>query len=63
MNTDLRSVDAEYRFGKPKIYLTPIELARLTIMRSRLGDTRAERAAERIATAGSSTQKGGAQSN
>ena len=63
MNTDLRSVDAEYRFGKPKIYLTPIELARLTIMRSRLGDTRAERAAERIATAGSSTQKVRAQSN
>ena len=48
MNTDLRSVDAEYRFGKPKIYLTPIEIARLTIMRSRLGDTRAERAAESI---------------
>jgi len=63
MNTDLRSVDAEYRFGKPKIYLTHIEIARLTIMRSRLGDTRAERAAEKIATAGSSTQEGGAQSN
>jgi len=63
MNTDLRSVDAEYRFGKPKIYLTPIETARLTIMRSRLGDTRAERAAERIATAESSTPKGGPRSN
>ena len=63
MNTDLRSVDAEYRFGTPKIYLTPIEIARLTIMRSRLGDTRAERAAERITTTGSSTHKGGAQSN
>ncbi len=63
MNTDLRSVDAEYRFGKPKNYLTPIEIARLTIMRSRLGDTRAERAAERIATVESSTPKGGAQSN
>jgi len=58
MNTDQRSVDAEYRFGKPKIYLTPIETARLTILRSKLGDTRAERAAERIATAGSSMQKG-----
>ncbi len=63
MNTDLRSVDAEYRFGKPKIYLTPIEIARLILLRSRLGDTRAERATERIATTGSSTQKGGAQSS
>ena len=63
MNTDLRSVDAEYRFGTPKIYLTPIAIARLTIMRSRLGDTRAERAAERITTAGPSSHKGGAQSN
>ena len=63
MDPDLRNVDAEYRFGKPKIYLTPSEIARLTIMRSRLGDTRAERAAERIATAGPSSQKGGAQSN
>jgi hypothetical protein len=63
MNTDLRSVDAEYRFGKPKIYLTLIEIARLTVMRSKLGDTRAERAAERIATAGPSSPKGGAQSN
>ena len=63
MNTDLRSVDAEYRFGTPKIYLTPIEIARLSIMRSRLGDTRTERAAERITTTGSSTQEGGAQSN
>ncbi len=40
------SVDAEYRFGRPKVYLTPHELARLTIVRSRLGDTRAEREAE-----------------
>ena len=63
MNTDLRSVDAEYRFGTPKIYLTLIEIARLTILRSKLGDTRAERAAERIATAGPSSQTGGAQSN
>jgi hypothetical protein len=45
-------VDAEYRFGQPKLYLTPIELARLIIVRSRLGDTRSERAAERIATIG-----------
>jgi hypothetical protein len=48
MNTDRRSVDADYRFGKPKIYLTPIETARLTILRSKLGDTRADRAAECI---------------
>jgi hypothetical protein len=54
MNTDLQrlsalgSVDAEYRFGRPKVYLTPHELARLTLLRSRLGDTRAEREAEPI---------------
>jgi len=47
------SVDAEYGFGHPKTYLAPLELARLTIVRSKLGDTRAERAAERI------EQKGG----
>ena len=39
-------VDAEYRFGQPKVYLAPHELARVTILRSRLGETRAERAAE-----------------
>jgi hypothetical protein len=43
----LPSLDAEYRFGLPKLYLAPHELARLTILRSKLGDTRAERAAER----------------
>ena len=48
MNSELESVDAEYHFGKPKVYLTPIETARLTIIRSRLGDTNAERAAETI---------------
>ena len=48
MSTELRSVDAEYRFGRPKIYLTPIEVARLAILRSKLGDTRTERAAEQI---------------
>ena len=41
----LRSVDAEYRFGRPKLYLAPHELARLTVLRSRLGDTQAERQA------------------
>jgi len=43
----LPSLDADYAFGRPKLYLTPRELARLTIARSRLGDTRAEREAER----------------
>ena len=42
----LASIDAEYRFGRPKLYLAPKELARLTILRSKLGDTRTERAAE-----------------
>jgi hypothetical protein len=42
----LPSLDAEYRFGRPNQYLAPHELARLTILRSKLGDTRAERAAE-----------------
>ncbi len=45
--TTLRSVDTEYRFGKPKTYLTAHELARLTILRSKLGETRDEREAER----------------
>jgi hypothetical protein len=50
MNSELGTVDAEYRFGKPKVYLTPVEIARLMIVRSRLGDTNAERAGERIAS-------------
>ena len=54
MNADLHlvsslpSVDAEYRFGHPKTYLAPHELARLTLLRSILGETSAERAAERV---------------
>jgi len=54
MNSDfvqlqaLPSLDAEYRFDRPSVYLTPRELARLTVLRSKLGDTRAERAAETI---------------
>ena len=43
------AIDADYHFGQPQVYLTPQELARLLIARSRLGDTRAERAAESIA--------------
>jgi hypothetical protein len=39
------SGDAEYRFGRPKVYLAPHELARLTVLRSGLGDTHAERMA------------------
>jgi hypothetical protein len=50
MNAELEVVDAEYRFGKPKVYLTPLEIARLMIVRSRLGDTNAERSAEHIAS-------------
>ena len=49
--SSLPSIDAEYRFGRPRVYLAPQELARLTILRSKLGDTRAERAAERLSTA------------
>jgi hypothetical protein len=44
----LPSLDTEYRFGRPKTYLTPHEVARLTIVRSTLGDTRAERVAEQV---------------
>ena len=46
----LPSIDSEYSFGRPKLYLAPHELARLTILRSKLGDTRTERAAELIPT-------------
>ena len=52
MNTDLQqiislpSIDVEYTIGRPNLYPAPKELARLTILRSELGDTRAERAAE-----------------
>jgi hypothetical protein len=48
-NSALDSLDAEYRFGIPKLYLAPHELARLTILRSRLGDTPAERIARAAA--------------
>ena len=46
--TSLPSVDVEYRFDRPHVYLSQRELARLTLLRSRLADTRAERAAERL---------------
>ena len=39
----LPSLDADYCFGRPKTYLAPHELARLTILRSILGETCAER--------------------
>lgn len=45
------SIDVEYRFGRPAVYLTPIELARLAVLRSRLGDTPAERQANAAAEA------------
>jgi hypothetical protein len=41
--TSRPSIDAEFRFGQPKLYLAPQELARLTTSRSRLGDAQAER--------------------
>ena len=44
----LPSVDAEYHFGRPQVYLTSMELARLVLVRSNLGDTQAERAQERL---------------
>jgi hypothetical protein len=44
----LSSFDAEYSFGKPKSYLTAHELASLTILRSKLGETRQEREAEAV---------------
>jgi hypothetical protein len=43
---DAPSVDSEYRFGQPKTYLTVHELARLTLLRSKLGETRLERELE-----------------
>jgi hypothetical protein len=54
----LPSIDAEYSFGRPQLYLAPKELARLTILRSKLGDTRAERAAEPIPPLSASTSSG-----
>jgi len=44
----LPSRDDEYQFGQPTVYLKPLELARLTLLRSRLGETSTERAAENI---------------
>ncbi len=52
--SSLDSIDAEYRFGRPKVYLTPRELARLTLLRSNLGDTLADRLAH---AAGSSRRR------
>ncbi len=48
--SSLPSVDAAYRFGRPKVYLAPHELARLTILRGKLGDTPAERQAAAAGT-------------
>jgi hypothetical protein len=44
-SSQLTNIDAEYRFGRPKVYLAAHELARLMILRSKLGDTPAERLA------------------
>jgi hypothetical protein len=59
MNSEAQSLDAEYRLGRPKAYLTAIEIARLVIARSKLGDTRAEREAEKIPAVGSPGLRGG----
>jgi len=45
------SLDADYRFGHPTVYLAPHQLARLHILRSKLGDTQAERQAQAAGTA------------
>ena len=61
MNSDfaqlnsLPSLDADYRFGRPKLYLAAHELVRLSIIRSRLGDTHAERLAKAAGTRRSAT--------
>jgi hypothetical protein len=44
----LPSLDDEYKFGQPTVHLNPLELARLMLLRSTLGETRAQRAAEYI---------------
>jgi hypothetical protein len=44
----LPSIDNDYTIGRPKLYLAPKELVCLTILRSEVGDTQAERAAERL---------------
>jgi hypothetical protein len=54
----LPSADAEYRFGQPKTYLSPHELARLMLLRCKLGETQVERAAERRSLAGRRTSTG-----
>ena len=46
----LPSTDAEYRFGRPAVYLAPHELARLIVLRSKLGDTHAERVSHAAGT-------------
>jgi hypothetical protein len=44
----LPSLDADYHFGEPKLYLSAHELARLTILRSKLGETRTQRESEAL---------------
>ena len=50
------SFDAEYRFARPNVYLTPRELARLLIVRSKLGDTHSEREANSARTGRTSAE-------
>jgi hypothetical protein len=58
MNSETHRSYTDYRFGRPKVYLTSIEIARLVIVRSKLGDTRAEREAEKIPAVGSQRTRG-----
>ena len=50
------ALDAEYRVGRPQVYLTPQELARVLIARSKLGDTRADPAAVKSASPTADTE-------
>jgi len=54
----LPSADASYRFGHPTTYLNTRELARLVLLRSRLGETRSQRAAEATAKRGTRRMSG-----
>jgi len=45
------STDADYHFGRPSLYLSTHDLVRLLLLRSSLGETRAEREAEGVRSA------------
>jgi hypothetical protein len=58
MNSETEGLDTAYCFGRPKVYLTPMEIAQLLIARSKLGDTRAEREAEKLSAMRSPRTRG-----